>query len=435
MSKQKRQGITLLLSVLLLLGGQTSSAQDMSYARSVVNTLASPAYKGRGYFGGGAAKASTFIAGEFKKAGVIPLNKNSYFQEFKISVNTFPGRVQLSLNGQALVTAKNYLIHAGSPAIEGTFKVYPANRTDLADTEKLLTLLNQATDNFILIDNRTQADESPSKKAMADQHLNALKGDPNLKIKGLIVYSTDKLTWTSLTEQGPRIIITINKADLDPASIKEIKLAVDAKLVSDFTTRNVAGMIKGSSKADSTLVITAHFDHLGMLGDKVYFPGANDNASGVAMLLSFMKHYAKQKPKYNTVFLAFSGEEIGILGSKTFVENPLIDLNRIKFLVNFDLAGTGEQGIKVVNGSIHKERFAKLVKLNEANKLLQKVEPRGAACNSDHCWFHEKGVPSFFIYTQGGIAAYHDIYDRPETLPLTAFAPFFQLMAKFLDEL
>jgi Zn-dependent M28 family amino/carboxypeptidase len=167
------------------------------------------------------------------------------------------------------------------------------------------------------------------------------------------------------------------------------------------------------------------------MGNKVYFPGANDNASGTAMLLSFVKEYARHPPKYNTVFLAFSGEEIGLLGSKAFVEHPLTDLKKIKFLVNFDLAGTGEEGIKVVNGSIFKAQFDRLTKLNQQDHLLPKVEIRGAACISDHCRFYEKGVPSFFIYTQGGIKAYHDIYDRSETLPLTEFSHYFQLMQRF----
>lgn len=430
-----RKSFRLIIAVLILAGSQALRAQDIEYARSVVKTLASPAFKGRGYFGGGAKLASEFIAGEFKKAGLTPLNKDSYFQEYDLSVNTFPGRVELALNGQSLVTAKDYLVDASSPAIQGKFKVYPVQRATLLKQDKLFDLLEQATDGFILVDNRPVTNETKEQKTAADQIIEALKADTSLKLNGLIVYSNEKLTWTTLTYQGPRVVIQLNKSDLDPANIHEISLVVDAKLEPHFKTCNVAGMIEGSSGSDSTIVITAHFDHLGMLGKQVYFPGANDNASGTAMLLSFVKQYSKNLPRYNTIFLAFSGEEIGILGSKFFIEHPLIELSKIKFLVNFDLAGTGEQGIKVVNATVHTGHFEQLIKLNEKYKLLNKVEPRGAACNSDHCWFHEKGIPSFFIYTQGGISAYHDIYDRSKTLPLTAFEPFFQLMTKFFDEI
>ncbi len=425
----------LLLALPLWCCGQPLFAQDLNYARSVVNTLASPAYNGRGYFGDGANKAAAFVAAEFKKAGLMPLNQGSYFQNFNLSVNTFPGQVEVALNGRKLKTAQDYLVDASSPACSGKFRVHSINRAALTDISRLLEILEQVGENFLLIDNRKTSNESPELENTIAQHLQALKSDPDLKLKGLIIYGNDKLTWTTLREQGPRIILQLNKADLDPATVTQVDLKVDAKFVPQYTARNVAGMIKGSSGSDSTVVITAHFDHLGMLGKEVYFPGANDNASGVAMMLTFVKQFSKKQPKYNTVFLGFSGEEIGILGSKAFIENPLIDLDKIKFLVNFDLSGTGEEGIKVVNATIHKERFAQLLKLNEENDLLKKVDSRGAACNSDHCWFHEKGVPSFFIYTQGGIAAYHDIYDRPETLPLTAFAPFFKLMEKFFAHL
>lgn len=425
----------LLLAATLLCNGQAVLAQDMNYAKSVVKTLASPAYKGRGYFGDGAKKASEFIAAEFKKAGLVALNQGSYYQDFNLSVNTFPGKVDVALNGQKLTTAEDYLVAANSPACAGKFKVYTLMRADLANTAKIIEMLDQVGENFLLIDNRSIQDESKEQKTAVAQHLEALKSDPDLKLKGLIIFSADKLTWTTLTTQGPRIVLQVNKPGLEPAAINQIELNVEANLVPEYGTRNVAGMIKGSSATDSTVVITAHFDHLGMLGKDVYFPGANDNASGVSMLLSFAKHFSRQQPKYNTVFLAFSGEEIGILGSKAFVEDPLIDLNKIRFLVNFDLAGTGEEGIKVVNATVHTEKYQQLVKLNEEHKLLKKVEPRGEACNSDHCYFHEKGVPSFFIYTQGGVSAYHDIYDRPETLPLTAFPQFFKLMDKFFDQL
>lgn len=431
----KKQLSKVLLLTAMVCSGQYLYAQDIGYARSVVKTLASPAYKGRGYFGGGAEKASEFIAAEFQKAGLQPLNRGSYFQNFKLSVNTFPGKVDVALNGSKLITAKDYLVDASSPACSGTFKIYALLRADLANTTKVVEALDQAGENFLLIDNRKVAVESAEEQSAITQNLEALKRDPELKLKGLILYSNDKLTWTTLTEQGPRIILQLNKPDLDPANLNKIELDVDARLVPEYTTRNVAGMIKGSSGTDSTLVITAHFDHLGMLGKDVYFPGANDNASGVSMMLSFVKQFSKKQPKYNTVFLAFSGEEIGLLGSKAFIEAPLIDLKKIKFLVNFDLAGTGEEGIKVVNATIHKAEFQRLVNLNNEYKLLKKVEPRGAACNSDHCWFHEHGVPSFFIYTQGGISAYHDIYDRAETLPLTAFESFFRLLDKFFERL
>ncbi len=410
-----------------------SFSQQTEYARQVINTLASPGFKGRGYVQNGDKIASAYIAGEFKKSNVVPLNNGSYFQDFDLSVNTFPGKVEVKLNNHLLSTGADYLISATSPSVHGSFKVIPVTRKDINTSEKLHAIVSTASTSFILLDNRPGENESVEDKKIIADNIQALKTDRTLECKGLIIYSNDKLTWTTLTYQSFRPVIIINKKGLDPKTINTITVNVDSKFIPKYTTRNVAGMIKGTSGSDSTIVISAHYDHLGMMGKKVYFPGANDNASGVAMLLCFVRHYAKHPPEYNTVFLAFSGEEIGILGSKAFVEKPLIDLSKIKFLVNFDLAGTGDEGIKVVNGTVYKDKFDKLSALNDEYHLVPKVEIRGEACKSDHCRFYEKGVPSFFIYTLGGIAAYHDIYDRSQTLPLTEFEDYFKLMVKFFD--
>jgi aminopeptidase YwaD len=423
----------LALGVLTISSATIAQAQQIEYARKVIKTLASPAFKGRGYVENGDKIASAFIAGEFKKSKLIPLNNGSYYQDFNLPANTFPGVVELKLNGQLLTTAVDYLISASSPEVHGTYPVIAVKRADINTVDKMMALVQRSKDGFILLDDRADAAETEEQKRNITANIASLKSVPELDFKGLIVYTTQKLTWTSLTFQSPRPVFTINKKDFNPADINTITANVDVKFIPEYTTRNVCGMIKGTSGSDSTIVISSHFDHLGLMGKKVYFPGANDNASGVSLMLSFVRHYAAHPPKYNTVFLGFSGEEIGILGSKAFVANPLIPLNKIKFLVNFDLAGTGEEGIKIVNGTIFRKEFDKIVDLNKEYKLVPKVEIRGEACKSDHCWFYEKGVPSFFIYTQGGIAAYHDIYDRSETLPLTEFEHYFQLMVKFFD--
>jgi aminopeptidase YwaD len=173
---------------------------------------------------------------------------------------------------------------------------------------------------------------------------------------------------------------------------------------------------------------------LGRMGRDIYFPGANDNASGVSMLLELAKYYssAENQLPFSIVFIAFGAEEAGLIGSKFFVENPLFPLKKIKFLINLDLLGTGEEGITVVNATKFPQQFEQIVKLNDENKYLTAVKKRGPAANSDHYYFTEKGVPSFFIYTMGGIAAYHDIYDRAETLPLTKFSEVFHLLTSFI---
>jgi Zn-dependent M28 family amino/carboxypeptidase len=133
--------------------------------------------------------------------------------------------------------------------------------------------------------------------------------------------------------------------------------------------------------------------------------------------------------------MAFGAEEVGLIGSKYYVEHPLFPLSKIKFLINLDIVGTGDEGITVVNATEHKKEFEQLLKINEEKKLFPQIKPRGKFANSDHYFFSEKGVKSFFIYTMGGIKAYHDIYDKPQTLPLTKFEELYHLLLQFTDYL
>ena len=214
-------------------------------------------------------------------------------------------------------------------------------------------------------------------------------------------------------------------------------MQIDADLQHNYQTQNLAAIIRGHAQPDSFLVVSAHYDHLGMMGRKAYFPGANDNASGVAILLELAAHYARpeNRPAYSVVFLLFGAEEAGLVGSRYFVAHPLVPLPRIKFLVNLDLLGTGEEGATVVNGKVYEPAYQRLTALNDAHHYLPRLTARGRAANSDHFPFSEAGVPAFFLYTRGGSQAYHDVHDRPAALSLAGFAGAFELVRDFLDTL
>ncbi|MBS1945011.1 MAG: M28 family peptidase, partial [Bacteroidetes bacterium] len=131
--------------------------------------------------------------------------------------------------------------------------------------------------------------------------------------------------------------------------------------------------------------------------------------------------FKKHPAKVNILFVAFAGEEAGLKGSEWFVVDRPLDFSRIKLVLNLDLNGTGDDGITVVNATEQKAVYDKLVAINTKTQDLPQVKARGPACNSDHCPFVQKGIPAIFIYTMGGVSYYHDVNDRPETLPLTKF--------------
>jgi aminopeptidase YwaD len=419
------------LAFSLILFVSAAKAQQSEYARQIVDTLASPYMKGRGYVGKGNRIAATYIANEFKHIGLIPLEKN-YIQKFNVSVNTFPGRMSCILDNDTLSPGKDFLVDPASPGKNGNFQVIAISRDELLDDKNLIRILGNADGKFILIDDRSIDTESKDEKAKTNDIIRYIRYNPKLKNAGTILLTDKKLSWYPSTIQVGKAGIILNQKPV-PAKFKKVNISIQNKFIKKFHTQNVVGMIRGTTQPDSFLVITAHYDHLGMMGRKTLFPGANDNASGTAMLLDLARYYSKNPPRNSMIFISLGAEELGLLGASYFVEHPLIDLRKIRFLINFDLAGTGDEGIKVVNGSVYRQQFDRLKQINQEFHFLPAVEIRGEACNSDHCIFYQQGVPCFYIYTLGGISAYHDIYDRRETLPLTEFDDYFKLITKFLD--
>jgi aminopeptidase YwaD len=342
------------LLTLFLFTSLLTHAQDIKFARKLVDTLTSKYFWGRGYTNNGMGKAADFIAAQLKSYGVKPMSGKTYLQEFSYSVNTFPGKVDVAINGVALVPGKDFLVTPDSKGVKGEGK-----------------LVQQDSTHFIDQANR------------------------------VIVTLENKLTWSAEQTVLDYTVIQLDKK-LQTTLPQTIKVDIENKFVANFKTGNICGLVKGTSKPDSIIVFTAHYDHLGGMGDKTYFPGANDNASGVTQVLSLAKYYGEHPQPYTIAFIFFAGEEAGLLGSKYFTEHPLIDLKNIRFLTNLDLEGTGVDGITVVNASVFPSEFALLKKVNEQGNYLVKVNSRGKAANSDHYFFSEKGVPAFLCTPSAG---------------------------------
>jgi len=400
-------------------------AQDINYAKEIVAKLSSPEMFGRGYVNGGVKLTSDFIISEMEKMNLKPVQ-----QKFDVSVNTFPENMTVSINGVPLEATREFLVDPVSPSAKGEFKVIVSSRKDINTKEKFISLIKRSADAFILIENKKDNEEDKDVSKNIDDFINFLKYSDQIPTKGIIIYTSDKLSWSSSDFLGPRPVIHINK-ELKLNKVKSIKLDIDSKYYEEYETQNIICDISGSSDTDSLVVFTAHYDHLGTFGKSIPFPGANDNASGVALLLNLAKHYATNPPKHNVRLIAFSANELNVRGSRYYIEKSKCELGKIKFLMNFDIVGTGEEGINTVNGSVFKSQFDLLTQINESKSYLPKIDKRGKACNSDQCFFTEEGVPCFFVYTQGGIKAYHDLDDRAETLPLTEFEDLMKLIIEF----
>ncbi len=413
-----------LILFLLVCALQVQAQQVLSEAQHIIDTLSSSAMFGRGYVNNGDRKAATYIYNYLTLESTLS-SQNVILQKVPISINTFPSAMELRVDDKNMVPGKDFIVEAFSKGIKGTYDVKYVNFKKLWKKDSLHIQIKCKKYELLCFRHNKWPKSLEKKKVewLMQQNLFGAAGVLELNEKKLTMDASQEVlsfAWIQL------LVDSTYKAP------KKVKLNIEQEYISNYESQNVFAVIKGMEVPDSFLVFTAHYDHLGMLGKNTYFPGANDNASGVSLLLNLSKEISKNPLKYSVAFIFFTGEEAGLVGSHYFVEHPLIPLNHIKFLVNVDLAGTGDDGIKVVNGAIDTLHFQKLKALNEKYGLMKTVQPRGKAANSDHYFFTQAGVPSFFIYTLGGINAYHDIYDRAATLPLTDYEDYYKLLLLFM---
>ena len=409
---------------------------QLERARSVTETLCSPGFHGRGYVNAGDSIAAEYIADQFKKAGCKSFPQG-LFQPFTFNVNTFPGDMQLFINGKELKPGVDYIVNeasgGGSAAKQLVYKLPIESIFNESSLKAELKTLQTATD--------------PNGKKLYPVvllYLTGMKGDSLKKASKLAVQLTSdytvlqvndtKFTWSVSDEQYKHPLIHVQQGAFDMTEDKHIiDFTIDATLRS-HTARNVVAYAPSKRKSKKYIVFTAHYDHLGRMGQETYFPGANDNASGTAMLLE-LAHYFVENPmkKTNVVFMSFAGEEAGLIGSHYYVEHPLFPLDKIKFLTNVDIMGSGEEGITVVNATKFPEEFAALQEINKKQEYLVKIGSRGPAANSDHYFFTEAGVPAFFIYTMGPNKHYHDVEDTYKELSFSEFGDLYRLLIDFAE--
>lgn len=179
---------------------------------------------------------------------------------------------------------------------------------------------------------------------------------------------------------------------------------------------NIIGFLDNGAKY--TIVIGAHYDHLGLghiggsrdsLGVGKIHNGADDNASGVAGLLELARHYAtnKEKEAFNMLFIGFGAEELGLLGSKYFTENPTLPLTDVHWMLNMDMIGRYQEanGLAVI-GYGTSSAFPKIFDgLSSSIKFNKSKDGNGG---SDQTSFYKKNIPVLFFHTGG-----HDDYHKP----------------------
>ena len=418
----------LVLLVLAFIAAQTFyetslQAQDLEHYKQIVKELSSSRYQGRGYAKGGANKAGEYLKKEFTKAGVDEV----ICQPFTIDINTFPKKMKMWADGKKLTPGVDFSMREYSPGVYGEFPVYHVDTLNY-DPEKMFADLAKPEYANCLV---------ACDFWFAYRHG---KDFSRLQKKGECTNAGLIQTWTSPIKfykaYGHRVvdkpIVWMTPEAVE--GVKTVRLKVDNKFLKDYELFNVIAKVNGR-RHDSCYVFTAHYDHLGNLGRRVYYAGANDNASGTAAIVTLAAYYAKNRPEYDMYFIAFSGEDANLRGSEFYATHPMVPLEQIKYLFNVDMIGDNNpvQYCEVSDEGMR--GFALFEKINNEKHHFKALNRGELAGNSDHYPFAMRHVPCIFLENQEGDAFpyYHTIFDTYETVRFDSYEPVFRLVRDFVE--
>ncbi len=472
--------------------------------------LASPECEGRGVDTKGIEKAADYVAEQFAAAGLKPAGKNgSYFQPFTVTFSAKLGKSnKFVLTGpkgepRELKLGSEFNPMGYSPTSKASgglvFVGYGITAPHMKyddyagmDVEGKIVVVIRRTPRYTetgekRFDPTVPAGEDNPLAAFASKIENAATH----KAAGVIfvndtgsVGKVDPIPQYSNhavgTEQAPFPVLYVKRAvadalvaggpiksvgdietiiekDLKPRSFEIAGWKAEAEVTADrvaFKAKNIVGVLEGSGPlADETVVIGAHYDHVGYgsfgsLGGaaakgKIHF-GADDNASGTTTLIELARRHGAMKDRKGRrlVFIAFSGEERGLLGSIHYCKEPIFPLEKTAAMINLDMVGRtkpvptdwlgiwGKKDRLVVYGTGTGEGFDKLV--GAASKKVEfKLTTLAAGTGpSDHDSFYRKKIPVLFLYT-----GTHGEYHRPTDVPEKINVPGMKKVADFVQVL
>jgi hypothetical protein len=211
-----------------------------------------------------------------------------------------------------------------------------------------------------------------------------------------------------------------------PVSIylkKKIKMEIHSYYTKEKETMNVVGVLEGSDSIlkNECVVIGAHLDHVGEQAGEIYFPGANDNASGSSAVIEIARAFVNSgiKPKRTIVFILFSNEESGLQGAQYYTDHPIYPLGKTTAMFNLDCIAFGDS-IQVGNGESVQELW-KIASNNDKQFTQMMVSRTWKGGGADATVFHKKNIPCLYFVSTNSYEHLHLTTDKPETLNKTLF--------------
>jgi Peptidase family M28/PDZ domain/PA domain len=458
-----RRFVIFLLAILLIVAAAGASArtaivppQAASLAESV-NALTTPEMDGRRSGTPGGDHAARRLADWLAAAGLRPGgDAGSFLQTFVLETSSRPGPASsLDLLGPTLRKldfGRDWIAHGGSLAGEVSGEVvFVGYGIENADP---------AYDDYAGVDVRGQIalalDGAPAQMASArigrlDKLITAKRrGAAALLIVGDDLPTPDKtavevglLSGTVTREAADAVLAPSGRTIADETRALSAALTTGTrahirveKVTDETRAANVIGILPGGDPAlaSEAVVVGAHYDHLGR-ADGVVYPGADDNGSGTAVVLGLARAFAAAGGAGRTLVFAFFGaEELGLIGSRHYVNRPAVPLDRTVGMVNFDMVGRLQGRPLHVGGGDSGSRLSALVS-DAAQADAVTLDVNGSPYGpSDHSRFYAAGVPVVFFST-GGHADYHRPGDTADKIDAAGMARVASVGARAIERL
>lgn len=386
-----------------------------------ISFLADDKLEGRRAGTAGEHKAMQYIANQFKKYNISPKGTDAYYQPFDIyEGKQMAADVKFAINEVVLQPGTDYFIFPFSAT-----KQYASQTTIGVTQNNMPWIINIAN----IFPERIANPHFDINAALYNYCREAIQ-----KGAGALIFYDTSSPAKPLTFNGKdkSEVLSVPIIYVYKQAAEKHLLQPDKKMSVDLYTHiyegkriahNVIGYI--NNHAPTTVVLGAHFDHLGygedgnsMLrtGEKLIHNGADDNASGTAALLELARLLKTSEAKNNNyLFISFSGEELGLFGSKFFVENPTIDLHTVNYMINMDMVGrlNDSSHALTIGGYGTSPQWATVTHPGITKTFIIKIDSSGSG-PSDHTSFYRKDIPVLFYFT-GLHADYHkpsDDFDK-----------------------
>jgi hypothetical protein len=376
--------------------------------------------------------AMQYIINQFKEIGLTPKGTEYYPQSFIVNDGKQMDAVtELIINGDKLETGKDFFLFPFSP--DQKIEALPSIALQEVGMPWFFDLKEVLEENLPT----GQAGKSNPHFDLVDYIRTNYKGINDRGAVAMMFYNTssidDKLVFDA-KDKSEKIAIPAVYVSKEAAKkyFTDKMATLNIKLRTSISEKNrighnVIGYI--DNKAATTVILGAHYDHLGYgedgnsmirTGEKSIHNGADDNASGTAALIELARKLKSSDAKNNNyLFIAFSGEELGLFGSKYFTENPTIDLKTVNYMINMDMVGRLNDSSKVltIGGYGTSPEWSKVISKDyyaspntvkkTTTSLTIKIDSSGTG-PSDHTSFYRKDIPVLFYFT-----GLHTDYHKP----------------------